>query len=542
MVRSRQIAQKLSFWLTLIGYNPRDHSLSHRIYLVYASIFMSLWGFAMLSLAAGAAATALTLPGTGSANQAAAQVSLFILVIWLLYQLWQVSRRSPFMFSEEDAYLICQTPVRRSFVALSWFLGDWFPQALPFWALGVTFGFAMVESQLGGKVAFSDLFQYIASGLRALGVFIPLQLGLLALLWALGALRLQGDREWRWMSRLTLIMILVVIGSLTLGIIKPEFAALVAPVGGAILWPLRYPLQAAFSLHAWISGVVLASGIALVGLVALAIAGEGLNLSRAAQESTQREKLQSAQRYGMVDLAREMKQRDRLGIGRSPARLPARPGLWVLPWKDILQSRYGTGFGEIRNWLVLLGISFGLLLAPDFGSRLFLLAFWIFALGQRTTFRLRADLGNWWMLRSLPFSAERLILTELAIPWSLTVGIGWLGIIFGGAGLGAFRLTAALLMSPVCMMLSLVAAYDILRQSRAEMLLNGNVPGISALTIVGGAVCLFLPAGMIFLLNQLPGIGAFLAFAVSLLLAYGLWRMAAKKYRSISYVSQRTLP
>lgn len=534
MVRSRQIAQKLSFWLTLIGYNPRDHSLSHRIYLVYATIFMSLWGFAMLSLAAGAAATILTVPGTRSASQVAAQVSLFILVIWFLFQLWQVSRRSPFVFSEEDAYLICQTPVRRSFVALSWFLGDWFTQALPFWALGVTFGFAMVESQLGGNVAFSDLFQYIASGLRALSVFFPLHLGLLALLWTLGALRLRGNREWRWLPRLVLIAIFLLVSILTWGIVKPEFAALVAPPGQAIVWPLQYSLQAAFSLHAWTSGMVLALGIAVLGLVALAIAGEGLNLSRAAQESTQREKLQTAQRYGMVDLAREIKRRDRLGIGRSPARLRSRPGLWVLLWKDILQSRYEIGFGEVRNWLVLLGISSGLLLAPDFGSRLFLLAFWIFALGQRTTSRLRADLANWWMLRSLPFSSERLLLTELANPWSLAVGIGWLGILFVGAGLGTLRLTAALLLPPVCLMLSLVAAYDILRQSRAEMLLNGNAPGISALTIVGGAVCLFIPAGMILWLNHLPWIGAFLAVVVSLLLAYGLWRMAAKKYRSIT--------
>jgi len=513
MVRSRQIAQKLPFRLTLIGYAPRDRSLSHRIYLIYATIFMSLWRFTMLLLAAGAAATMLTVPRIGSANQAAAQLRLLILVIWFLFQLWQVSRRSPFVFSEEDAYLICQTPVRRSFVAISWFVGDWFPQALPFWALGMTFGFTMVEARLGGNGAFSDLFLHIASGLRALSAFFPLHMGLLAALWTLGALRLQGDREWRWVPRLALILILLVIGSLILGAISPEFAALVAPFGGTILWPFRYSLQPAFSLHAWTNGMVLAFGIAIPGLASLAIAGEGLNLSRAAQESTQREKLQSAQRYGMADLAREIKQRDRLGIGREPTPLPARTGLWVLPWKDVLQSRYGIGFGEIRNWLVLLGISLGLLLAPDLGSRLFLLAIWIFALGQRATARLRADLANWWMLRSLPFPAERLLLTELAIPWSLT---------------------AALLLPTVCLILSLVAVYDILRQSKAEMFLNGNVPGISALTIVGGAVCIFIPAGMILWLNQLPWLGVFLAIIVSLLIAYGLWQLAAKKFRSIA--------
>lgn len=124
--------KKLAFWLALIGYDSRDRSLSHRIYLVYASIIMSLWGFAMLSLVAGAAATGLTGTGIGSTNQAAAGLSLLVLVVWFLYQLWQVSRRSPFVFSEEDAHLMCQTPVRRSFVAVSWFAGDWFLQALPF--------------------------------------------------------------------------------------------------------------------------------------------------------------------------------------------------------------------------------------------------------------------------------------------------------------------------------------------------------------------------------------------------------------------------
>ena len=533
MVRSRQIAQKLSFWLMLIGYDPHDHSLSHRIYLIYASIFMSLWGFAVLALAAGATATMLTGSGIGSANQAAAQISLFLLVIWCLYQLWQVSRRSPFVFSEEDAYLICQTPVRRSFVAISWFIGDWFTQALPFWAISVTFGFAMVEVQLGGKVTFADFFLYVASGLRALSMVLPIHLGLLALLWALGALRLHGDREWRWLPRLILIGIVLLTGGLLWGTENPELTGFVAPVWGAISWPLNYPLQAAFSIYPWGNGLFVAIGVAITGLLALALAGENLNLSRAAQESTQREKIQTARRYGMGGLVQEIKQQDRLGIGRDPTRLPVRPGLWVLPWKDVLQSRYELGLSGIWSWLVLLGISLGFLLAPDVGSRVLLFAFWIFALGQRTTSRLRADLTNWWLLRSLPFPAESLLLAELVIPWGLTVLIEWLAIIFGGTGLGISRLMAALFIPPVCMILSLFSAYDVLRQTKAEMLLNGNVPGISALAIVGGAFCLAIPAGIVWWLSQFSWIGMLLAFITSVLLAYGVWHMAANKYRSI---------
>lgn len=534
MVRSRQIAQKLSFWLMLIGYDPHDRSLSHRIYLIYASIFMSLWGFAVLTLAAGATATVLTSMGNGSANQAAVQISLLLLGVWSLYQLWQVSRRSPFIFSEEDAHLICQTPVNRSVVAICWFVGDWFIQALPFWAVSVTFGFAMVEVQLAGNVTFADFFLYIASGLRALSAFFPLHFGLLAVLWALGALRLQGNREWRWFPHLVLIGILLVIGSLVLGIENPEWFKSIAPIVQRILWPLNYPLQAAFSITPWINGVVVALGVAILGLMALAISGHGINLSRAAQESTQREKIQTAQRYGMLDVVHEVKQRDRLGIGRDPTRLPVRPGLWVLPWKDALQSRHEMGFGTVWNWLLFLGLSAGVFLTPDFGSRILLFAFWVFALGQRTTSRLRSDLTNWWILRSLPFQAERLLLADLAIPWILAVILGWLAIIIVGQTLETFRLTVALLMPFVCLILSLISAYDILRQSKSGMLLNGNVPGVSALAILGGMLCLGFLAGIAWWFSPFRWISMLMTCGASILLVYGTWRMAANKYRSIS--------
>jgi hypothetical protein len=314
----------------------------------------------------------------------------------------------------------------------------------------------------------------------------------------------------------------------------PELLKLLAPAWQAVLLPVDYPLQAAFSIRPWINGMLAALGITAAGLAALAIASQNLNLSRASQESTQREKLAAAQRYGMVDLAREIKQREHLGVGRRPTRLPARPGLWVLPWKDILQSRYEIGFGQIWKWLILLGTSVGFLLAPDFNSRILILFYWLIVVGERTTSRLRADLRNWWMLRSLPFHAESLLLGELSIPWSMTVAIAWLAMIAGGGALGAARLSLFLLIPPVCLILSLTSAYDVLRQSNAGMLLNGNVPGISWRGLLGGMLCLAIPAGTIGLLHPLQWIGLFLALAASVILAYAAWRMAAKEYRSIS--------
>jgi len=49
LVRSHQIAGDLRYWLTYIGYDKRDHSLSHKIYLGYATVFFSIWGFATLA-------------------------------------------------------------------------------------------------------------------------------------------------------------------------------------------------------------------------------------------------------------------------------------------------------------------------------------------------------------------------------------------------------------------------------------------------------------------------------------------------------------
>jgi hypothetical protein len=528
MVRSRQIAQKLSFWLTFIGYDPRDHSISHRIYLIYASIFMSFWAFAMLSLVSSSVAGVLTISGTSSANEVAVQISLFIFVLWFIFQLWQVSHRSPFVFSEEDAFLICQTPVRREPVALYWLVGDWLGQAWPFWAFGVTLGFALTESQLAGNVVFGDIYLYVIAGIRALSVFLPLHFGLLALLYMVGALRLQRNQERPWIPRLALIAILVTLLGLLGRIVSPESLKWFGPVWHALLLPVAYPLQAAFSAAPWVNGLLLALGITFVGLAALTFAGRNLNLSRAAQESTQREKLETAQRYGMVDQARELKQRERLGLGREPARIPARPGPWILLWKDILQSRYEPVFAQLWSWLILLGTSAGFLLAPDFNSRILILFFWLIFAGQRATARLRTDLRNWWMLRSLPFPAENLLLGELAISWSATVAIAWLAIILWGGGLGASRLSLFLLIPPVCLVLALISAYDILHQCSTGMLLNGNVPGISWRTPVIGLLCLAIPAGVIWWL------GPFLGFAASGMLAYAAWRMAARKYRSIS--------
>ena len=115
MVRSRQLFTSFRFWLALFGYNPRDHSFSQKLYLVYAAIFYLLWTFAVLSLFAGGAAQVLAslqnLLGPASTGissvaniaPAASLVGWLGLVIWWLIAAYTAARRSPLNFSEEDA-------------------------------------------------------------------------------------------------------------------------------------------------------------------------------------------------------------------------------------------------------------------------------------------------------------------------------------------------------------------------------------------------------------------------------------------------------
>lgn len=533
MVRSRQIARKLVFWLALIGYNPRDRSLRHRVYLVYAIIFMSGWGFAVLSLFSGATADLLKMLGFTPVNQAAAALSTLVLVTWALFLLWQVTHRSPFIFSEDDAYLICQTPAKGSAVALFWFLGDWFEPAAPFWAGAVTLGFALVEYQLDHKVSSLDFPLYVASGLRALVIFGLLQLGVMALLWALGGARLQRARTLPWLPPLALVAILAVGSGLLFAISRQGLAGLTGSFWLVLLRPTIYPAQAAFGAASFSNGLLVALLLACVGLLALALAGSGLNLSRAAQETTQKEKVETARRYMQTELAREINLLGRLREGRAPTRLPGRSGLWMLLWKDVLQSGRSLGLEDTWAWLVLFGVSLGVSLAPDIGSRGLALAIWGVLIGQRVTARLQKDLAYWSLLRLLPFSSQNLLLAEMFLPWVLVVLMGWVSLILTGAGLGSWRIAAAILLPWLSAAAAFAAAYDLARQARSDILLNGSAPGVGS---VGGLlilVCLALPVGMLYLFGN-HGIGSSLiASGLALGLVIAVWHLTTSRLQKV---------
>ena len=81
LVRSRQLASNLRYWLVVVGYDSRDRSFSQKIYLVYAAVFFALWIFAMLSFLSSTARSFLAPFHLSSIPVAATGLSTIMLLV-----------------------------------------------------------------------------------------------------------------------------------------------------------------------------------------------------------------------------------------------------------------------------------------------------------------------------------------------------------------------------------------------------------------------------------------------------------------------------
>ncbi|OGO60293.1 MAG: hypothetical protein A2032_02595 [Chloroflexi bacterium RBG_19FT_COMBO_49_13] len=275
LVRLRQLANRMRFWTAIVGYDPRDSSLSHRIYLIYVIIFFSAWGFAMLALIADLGAVVLSLFRGFPPVQAAILLTTVLLLADGFLRGFRYARRSPFIFSDEDAALICQTPVDRRQVALAWLLGDWIPAGLPYWAGAVTLSFACQQLAATEGMIWAHLPIYLLTGIRAASIILPLHLAFMTATYVFGALRLRGDKE---LIYLRLIPAGIGACLLLLAVFFPTYLRI-------LLWPILFPLEAGFGTTSWIAGFIQAVSLAALSLLSLYIVSPQLNLSRASQES-----------------------------------------------------------------------------------------------------------------------------------------------------------------------------------------------------------------------------------------------------------------
>jgi hypothetical protein len=542
MVRSRQILSRFRFFLAIFGYDRNDRSLTHKIYLIYAAVFYLLWSFAVLSWLAGVTVQFLEVIGKLGGQPAGIPISLpdlavgistSGLLVWFILATYRACRRSPLIFSEEDAYLICQTPADRRAMALAWLAGQWPPGAAPIWAIAVSLGFALVEASSKGNLNGADIPRYVLAGFRSLSIALFLQLGMLAIVWALGAWRLQKDHIRPQLYLLPLVgAALLSVAWFSGGL--HGFIPSTASGWALILLPLQIPIQAGYGLSNWGPGMLISLGWAVTGLLILIWAAVDLNISRAAQESrglpsralsvlsTRSRKTQSTEKIKI------------LGAGHPPSKWfkrlnwQGRDKAQSLVWKDLVQSERLRRWTRLGRWVSLYLVGLSVVVIPalpgsDWAVGALALIYWALMIAQQSTLRLRDDLTKWLLFRQLPLSAQQVITGDLIISWVRAVLIAWaslataalleftgLPLLFGANWIEFLGL--ALLAAFIIGCIGLIGALDMLRQVKSALLLAGQSPQVGMFSLfIGGGIALISAL----LVSQLAWIGIILALGLS---------------------------
>src|SRR5512140_1419204 len=203
-LRTRQEDRELAYWLAIVAYEQRDRSFINRIYLLYLIIFFGAWVFVVLTFFASVGAFVLRWLNPVDPIQSVLFLEVLLLGVWSVFAFWQSLRRSPVVFSEQDEVLICHTPVNRRYVTLRWILMPWLTSGIVFWLAAIVLGFSVAEITMPGAMSAGRIFEYAGYGLRSLAVIVPIHLGLFALQWVAGILRLQKDVERRWLAWLVI--------------------------------------------------------------------------------------------------------------------------------------------------------------------------------------------------------------------------------------------------------------------------------------------------------------------------------------------------
>jgi hypothetical protein len=338
---SRRMFSRLAYWLAALGYNLRDRSLNNRIYLVYFCGFWLVWAgavFALLGQTLSGWLVLLPYPP----DQTVSALARAGMAVWALILLWQVSRRSPFVFTEEDACIICQTPTSRRRIGMALYMQGVMGWWLPFAPGAVALAFSLAEWQVSLGDGRFTLGLYLLNALRALSIGIPLQAALLAGIWGIGVLRLQtrgGVRNLR----------LLVLAGLVLLVTAGGLSTRLPWLWEALDFPLRMPLEAAFGAQntAWLPGFWLSLAFLALGLIFLLAVTPGLSLSQAAQETSRWSLIQAARSYWNFNLADALRLQQRLGSVGS-AQQPVDQAVHVGDHADEL----GTAFDRLRRGAV----------------------------------------------------------------------------------------------------------------------------------------------------------------------------------------------
>ena len=543
MIRSKQVLSGINYWLAIVGYDIYDHSALARVYLFYLIAFFSAWTLAVMFFISNLMANIMSpfLASQGMVfTDIVPTIGMLLLVLWSLYSIYKATNRSPLIFSEDDAHLLCQTPVNRRFVTLAWFFGEWLNGALLIIAIVATVGFAFLELDINNGIKILSVGHLAVAALKPLSIIIPLHFGLFAIVWVVGVYRLQRDIKRIKVMRLLRILNLILAVTLfvvTLGsILFPSFFTIFQP----LLSFLTFPLDTAFLEGVWGLGLVISIGLMIINLTVLWKISDKLNLSRAAQETHHFQAQRVAFRIGNLDRISEMKDRERLGSMHVPSKIPSFPGAWMMTWKDIVQSLRTLTISRLWSWLVILfltisGTVAGVIL-KDSASLFILIVYWTLLVGQQTSARFRKDLGNWWLVHSLPLSARRIILHDVVRPVLATIALTWIALWMSSL-LGLSISPIVVCSVPFAVVgISFSVVFDMLRQADVSMLLAGRPPDFGLVGLIFSMFFIAVPTVIYFIIGHYllsPVVGMLAIILVSVSLAISLLCLTERQFRRV---------
>lgn len=483
-LHSKLLISDLKYWLSVAGFDSDDHKLSSYLYFVYLVLIFGAWISLMVFYLSNALIN-LALPLQYfldlSFPELITTLGSMSLLFWSLYSIYQSTRQSPIEFSEIDGYLICQTPITRSCIVLVRLVRQWLMNMLPFMALASVSGLSFLELEVLNGFAQLSLSNILVAGIRPWFIVLPVHLSLFTLSWIVGFIRLRKENSLKKL----MLAIRLVITSLALLLIVLISKSFIIPADGLnfqmIFRFINIPLIAAFNGTNWTLWVTM-SGFMMVLIVAVLIRiSKYLNLGRAAQE-TSRSQFQWISLFsGNTAAIQELIEQNRLGTEHKPSKLPGFSSGGALLWKDVIQFFRTLSYPHLWSGLNIILMPVAYFLVPDYKIGSIFIFYWTLQVVQYTSERFRNDLGQWWIIKSLPVPRRQIILFDILRPSMVIMLLTWTACWIGIA-LNVNVDPSLFIVVPFLIVgIALFAAFDLLRQSRSENLLNGRKPTISPL-------------------------------------------------------------
>ncbi|MEN8173491.1 MAG: hypothetical protein ABFS03_11515 [Chloroflexota bacterium] len=543
MIRSKQISSSINYWVSMFGYNVRDRSASAGVYLFYLVVILSAWTLAIMFYLSDFIANSLSpyLASLGIVfTDSITTIVMLLLALWFLYSIYKATNRSSLVFSKDDAHHICQTPVERRFVTMVWFFGNW-PTSI--WLLlgaAITIGFALLEIDVHHGIKVLSAKNLIIAGLKPIIILIPVQMALFAAIWMIGVFRLQGGNQ--RIKEIRVIRVLVLISGTALFVISlgdilfpPSFT-----FAQPILSLLTMPFNRAFFAGGWYPGFAISFGLMILSLAFLWRISKNTNLSRAAQETKHVQAQRAALGIGNFDRVRGMKNRERLGSMHAPTKIPSFPGAWMVTWKEILQSLRPLTLARLWDWVniflfTITGAAAGKIF-NDKSTVLFFAVYWTLMVGRQTSLSFKNELGNWWIVQSLPLSPKRIILHNILRSYAGTIIVTWLGL--GMSSMIGIPISPIVVYSVPFAAAGIAISFilDMLRKADISLLLIGKTPDFGFPGLILGVFFIAIPAmiSMIavnYALSPMTGMLAVMLLSVPLVIL--LFHLAERQFRSV---------